>query len=48
LEKYGPQADLPLEWIAKEVSRMWGPGKRAWLSEEAPSPNLSFEGRGKR
>ena len=48
LEKYCPQADLPLEWIAKEVSRMWGPGKRAWLSEEAPSPNLSFEGRGKR
>ena len=34
LEKYGPQADLPLEWIAKEISRIWGPGKRAWLSED--------------
>jgi transglutaminase-like putative cysteine protease len=34
LEIYGPQADLPLEWIAKEISKIWGPGKRAWLSED--------------
>ena len=34
LEEYGTQADLPLEWIAKELSKLWGPEKRAWLSEE--------------
>ena len=34
LEKYGPQADLPLEWITKEIAKFWGPDKRAWLNEE--------------
>jgi hypothetical protein len=34
LEKYEPQADLPLEWITREISKVWGVGKRAWLSEE--------------
>jgi len=34
LEKYSPQADLPLEWVTKEVSKLFGPEKRAWLSEE--------------
>ena len=34
LEKYGPQADLPLEWITKEIVKFWGPDKRAWLNEE--------------
>ena len=33
LEKYEPQADLPLEWITKEISKIWGMEKRAWLSE---------------
>jgi len=31
LEKYEPQADLPLEWITQEVSKIWGVDKRAWL-----------------
>ena len=33
LEKYGPQADLPLEWITKEIAKLWGPEKRAWINE---------------
>ncbi|MDY7018775.1 MAG: transglutaminase family protein [Chloroflexota bacterium] len=35
LEKYSPQADLPLEWIAKEIVKFWGPDKRAWLNGES-------------
>ena len=34
LEKYGPQADLPSEWITKEVSKRWGVEKRAWLNKK--------------
>jgi hypothetical protein len=34
LERYGPQADLPFEWIVKEISKIVGLEKRAWLSEE--------------
>jgi len=34
LKKYSPRADLPMEWIAKEISKLLGPGKRAWLSKE--------------
>ena len=34
LEKCGPQADLPMEWIREEISKRWGSEKRAWLSEE--------------
>ena len=33
LEVYQPQADLPLEWITKETSRIWGAEKRAWLNK---------------
>ena len=33
LEKYNPQADLPLEWITKEIAKLWGPDKRAWINE---------------
>ena len=36
LEIYEPQADLPLKWLTKEISKTWGTGKRAWLSEEDP------------
>ena len=35
LEKYDPQADLPLEWITKEIVKFWGPDKRAWLNGES-------------
>jgi transglutaminase-like putative cysteine protease len=34
LEKYGPYADLPIEWIVEPLSKIWGSEKRAWLSEE--------------
>jgi transglutaminase-like putative cysteine protease len=34
LEQYQPQADLPLEGITKEVSKIWGVEKRAWLNKE--------------
>ena len=34
LEIYQPQADLPLEWITKGISKVWGVEKRAWLNEE--------------
>jgi transglutaminase-like putative cysteine protease len=34
LEKYEPQADLPMKWVAKEISKIWGAEKRAWLSNE--------------
>jgi len=34
LEMYEPQADLPLEWVTKEISKIWGVEKRAWLSKE--------------
>ena len=34
LEMYEPQADLPLEWITKETSRIWGVEKRAWLDKK--------------
>ena len=34
LEMYGPQADLPLKWITKEISKIWGTEKRAWLNEK--------------
>ena len=33
LEVYQPQADLPLEWITRETSRIWGEEKRAWLNK---------------
>lgn len=39
LEIYQPQVDLPLEWITKETSKIWGTEKRAWLSgEDSRSP----------
>ncbi|MFC2008581.1 transglutaminase family protein [Chloroflexota bacterium] len=31
VERYGHEADLPLDWIVAEVSKMWGPDKRPWL-----------------
>ena len=34
MEIYGPQADLPFEWISTEVAKFWGPQKRAWLSKK--------------
>ena len=34
LEIHDPQADLPLEWITKETSKIWGMEKRTWLNEE--------------
>lgn len=34
MEIYGPQADLPFEWISAEVAKFWGPQKRAWLSKK--------------
>lgn len=34
VEIYGPQADLPFEWILAETTELWGPRKKAWLSKE--------------
>ena len=34
LEIYQPRADLPLAWVTKEISEIWGAEKRAWLCEE--------------
>ncbi|MFC1925953.1 transglutaminase family protein [Chloroflexota bacterium] len=34
MEVYGPQADLPFEWVVKEVAKFWGPQKKAWLSKK--------------
>ena len=31
VELFGHEADLPLDWIVAEVSKMWGPDKRPWL-----------------
>ena len=31
VEHFGHEADLPLEWIAAEVCKMWGPDKRPWM-----------------
>lgn len=32
LEHYDPQADLPLDWIVRRTSKIWGGDKRAWLT----------------
>jgi len=34
LEMYGPRVDLPMEWIREEISKFWGPEKRAWLGKD--------------
>jgi len=34
MEVYQPQADLPLEWITRETSRIWGAEKRSWLNKK--------------
>jgi len=34
LVRYGPRADLPLKWITRETSKIWGTEKRPWLKEE--------------
>ncbi|MCK5212704.1 MAG: transglutaminase domain-containing protein [Dehalococcoidia bacterium] len=34
VEKFGPEADLPLSWIVSAISRVWGEDKRPWLSRE--------------
>jgi len=39
LEVYQPQADLPLEWITRETSRIWGKEKRAWLDKTDSNDN---------
>ena len=39
VEKYGYDADLPLDWIVSEISRVWGADKRPWLSRDSsPEP----------
>ena len=32
VELYGPQADVPIDWLRERVSRIWGEDKRAWLT----------------
>jgi len=32
VELYGPQADVPMEWIRERVARIWGEDKRPWLT----------------
>jgi transglutaminase-like putative cysteine protease len=40
VEKFGHEADLPLEWIVSETSRVWGEDKRPWLSRDSsPEPD---------
>ena len=34
VEKFGPEADLPLKWVVSAISRVWGEDKRPWLSRE--------------
>ena len=33
VKKFGFFADLPLEWIAARISKIWGSDKRAWLDK---------------
>jgi transglutaminase-like putative cysteine protease len=34
LRLYGSRADLPLKWITRETSKVWGTEKRPWLGED--------------
>ncbi|MDY6910961.1 MAG: transglutaminase family protein [Chloroflexota bacterium] len=34
VEKFGHFADLPLDWIAAKISKVWGTDKRAWLDKQ--------------
>ncbi len=34
LEKYGPQSDLPFQWIYDEITKFIGTDKRPWFSEK--------------
>lgn len=34
IEKFGPQKDLPFEWIVNETSKIVGKDKRPWLTRE--------------
>ncbi len=39
VEKFGYEADLPLDWIVSAISRVWGADKRPWLSRDSsPEP----------
>jgi len=39
VEKFGYDADLPLDWIVREISKVWGADKRPWLSRDSsPEP----------
>jgi len=35
LKDYGPESDLPLEWIIAETAKIWGKEKRAWITRES-------------
>ena len=35
VEKFDREADLPLDWMVREISRVWGADKRPWLSRES-------------
>lgn len=34
VEKFGTEADLPLDWIVSAISKVWGKDKRPWLSRD--------------
>jgi len=35
VEKFGHRADLPLDWIVGEISKVWGEDKRPWLTRDS-------------